>query len=82
MTVSVAGSEEVFTVYAVINSTVIGSLEPFTTYTCTVAAVTVAGTGPYSPTITFVTDEAGLCNIYLGLTTKLKLPLCSSQQFT
>jgi len=35
----------------------ISSLKPFTTYTCEVAAITVAGVGPFSTLITFLTDQ-------------------------
>lgn len=43
------------------NSTVIRSLAPFTTYSYSVAAVTIAGIGPYSSISTVLTDEAGMC---------------------
>lgn len=36
----------------------IGSLHPYYTYECTVAAFTI-GTGPYTNSITVLTDEAG-----------------------
>ena len=38
----------------------IDSLHPYYHYNCTVAAGTVAGTGPYSAPITVLTEEAGL----------------------
>ena len=37
----------------------VSSLKPFTTYTYEVAAMTVAGLGPFSNPITFLTDQTG-----------------------
>ena len=38
----------------------ITSLKPYTTYECSIAAVTSAGRGPFSSAITVQTDEAGI----------------------
>ena len=54
-----ASTGESFAVTSQENSTEIGSLRPFTTYTCVVAAQTSAGVGPYSTTVMIQTDEAG-----------------------
>lgn len=54
-------SGETFTVFSVTNSTIISSLVPFTSYSYSVAAVTVAGVGPYSSVSTVLTGEAGIC---------------------
>lgn len=37
----------------------LNSLQPFTTYTCRVAAMTNVGVGPYSMAISFLTNENG-----------------------
>lgn len=39
----------------------VGSLEPYTTYQCSIAAYTIIGLGPYSTLIFFRTLEAGIC---------------------
>jgi len=39
----------------------LSSLTPFTTYSYVVAASTVNGTGPYSQSTTFTTNETGTC---------------------
>ena len=60
ITLTTAGTGETFTTFSETNSTTITSLNPFTTYTYAVAAVTSAGIGPYSTPDTAVTDEAGM----------------------
>ena len=45
----------------------IGSLHPFYTYMCAVAASTV-DIGPYSPPLTVKTLEAGIVSFQLGIT--------------
>ena len=60
MTFTAINSEEVLDIFSASNSTVIGSLNPFTSYVITIAAVTGAGVGPYSASITVMTDEAGI----------------------
>lgn len=60
VTYTAVNSETVDSILSASNWTVIGSLNPFTTYTVTVAAVTSAGRGPYSIAVTFMTDEAGI----------------------
>lgn len=54
-----ASTGETFAVTSQENGTEIGSLRPFTTYTCVVAAQTSAGVGPYSTTVMIQTDEDG-----------------------
>ena len=58
-TVTATNSGITFTVFSVANSTVVGSLTPFTTYIYSVAAVTNAGTGPFSSPNTVTTAETG-----------------------
>ena len=48
------------TIFSAYNSTTIWSLDPYTNYGITVAAITRAGIGPYSTIITFTTDESGI----------------------
>ena len=50
---------ETFAVTSQENSTEIGSLKPYTTYICVVAAQTSVGVGPYSTTLMIQTDEDG-----------------------
>ena len=59
VTFTATNSEEVFTTFSAANSTRIMSLDPFITYTISVAAATGVGIGPYSTPVTFVTNEAG-----------------------
>ena len=59
ITVTATNNGITFTVFSVANSTVIGSLTPFTTYIYSVAAVTNAGTGPFSSPNTVTTAESG-----------------------
>ncbi len=40
-------------------NTYLSSLQPFTTYTCEVAAMTIEGTGPFSSSIIFTTEQTG-----------------------
>lgn len=40
-------------------SLTLNNLQPYTTYTCIIAAQTSAGPGPFSSTISFTTDEYG-----------------------
>lgn len=59
VTVTATNTGITLTVFSVANSTVIGSLTPFTTYIYSVAAVTNAGTGPFSSPNTVTTAETG-----------------------
>lgn len=59
VTVTATTSGVTFTIFSAINSTIIRSLTPFTTYTYSVAAVTRGGIGPYSTAGILVTSEAG-----------------------
>lgn len=59
ITVTATNTGVTFTVFSVANSTVVGSLTPFTTYIYSVAAVTNAGTGPFSSPNTVTTGETG-----------------------
>ena len=61
ISVTAVVSGETFTLFSATNATVIDSLTPFTTYSYSVAAVTIAGVGPYSSIGTVLTDEAGTC---------------------
>ena len=45
------------------------SLHPYYTYNCTIAAVTFAGTGPFSSPVVIQLPETGMC---LGLSLKTK----------
>ena len=54
---SVDGGEELIT-YSQTTRTLVQNLDPFTTYTCSVSAETVAP-GPFSPPIVFQTAEDG-----------------------
>ena len=67
MTYSATNSDTVDSVFSAFNNTVITYLNPFTTYTITVAAVTSAGIGPYSSLLSFVTDEAGIVINYIPM---------------
>ena len=60
LTFTATNSEEVLDLFSASNGTAIGSLNPFTSYTINIAAVTSAGVGPYSVTITVMTAEAGI----------------------
>ena len=60
VTITATNGEDHLTTFSATNSTRITSLDPFTTYTVRVAAVTDVGIGPYSTAITFMTDEAGM----------------------
>ena len=40
-------------------------LEPFTTYACQVASMTVAGLGPFSISVSFLTDQTSKSMIFL-----------------
>ena len=60
MTFSATNSEEVLDFFSASNDTVIGSLNPFTSYIINIAAVTNAGVGPYSTAVTVMTAEAGI----------------------
>ena len=54
-----------------ITSVTLTSLKPYTTYECSVAAVTSAGRGPFSSAITVQTDEAGMqlnTNMHMNVT--------------
>ena len=42
----------------------IGMLSPFTAYTVIIAAATEIGAGPYSPQLSFHTDEDGIHYMY------------------
>ena len=57
ITTSLATEKAILSVY---NSTTIWSLDPYTNYGITVAAITRAGVGPYSAVVTFTTDESGI----------------------
>lgn len=59
VTFTVSNSGEVFDIFSASNSTIAGSLDPFTSYSITIAAVTRAGIGPDSAAVTVVTAEAG-----------------------
>lgn len=63
VTFTATNSEEVFDLFSASNSTVIGSLSPFTSYIISIAAVTSAGIGPYSAAVTVMTAEAGIQSI-------------------
>ena len=67
ITVTVVYSGEIFTVFSMANTTVISSLAPFTTYSYSVAAVTIVGIGPYSTVGTILTGEAGMHIIVVKL---------------
>ena len=67
VTYSATNSDAVDSVFSAFNNTVITYLNPFTTYTITVAAVTSAGIGPYSSPLSFVTDEAGIVINYIPM---------------
>lgn len=60
ITVTSTSTQEIFTVFSVTNNTIVSSLSPFTTYTYSVAAMTIAGIGPYSVARVIRTDEAGM----------------------
>lgn len=66
ITVTTINTGETFTVFSTANSTIISALVPFTSYSYSVAAVTVAGVGPYSSVSTVLTGEAGMY-IYIYL---------------
>lgn len=61
--VAVSGTGVTITVFSVANSTTVGPLTPFTTYTYSVSAVTSAGAGPFSTPGTVTTAEAGMVAI-------------------
>ena len=50
---------ETFQASSTTNNLVVQSLEPFTTYNCTIAAETSAGIGPFSIPLTVQTNETG-----------------------
>lgn len=56
--VTVVGTGETFLTFSSTNSLTLGSLRPFTTYVCVIAAETSAGVGPFSISISAQTDEA------------------------
>ncbi len=60
VTFTTVNSEEVFNLFSASNGTVIGSLNPFTSYDISIAAVTGAGVGPYSAAVTIATAETGI----------------------
>jgi hypothetical protein len=60
VTFTEANSEEVFNLFSASNGTVIGSLNPFTSYVISIAAVTSAGVGPYSAAVISMTAETGI----------------------
>lgn len=76
ITVTAINTRETFTVFSVTNATTISSLVPFTSYSYSVAAVTVAGVGPYSSVSTVLTGEAGMY-IPVHLSCLLQLVVCS-----
>ena len=43
------------------NELFLTDLQPFTTYTCRIAARTSMGVGPYSFAVSFLTEETGMC---------------------
>ena len=59
--INVTASEtgEAFQVSSTTTNLVIQQLRPFTTYNCTVAAMTSAGIGPFSISLTVQTNETG-----------------------
>ena len=57
--VTQANTGESFNITSQQNRAEIGSLKPFTTYICVVAAQTSAGIGPYSTIVMVQTDEDG-----------------------
>lgn len=59
VTLSAVNSGVVSNTLSATNSTAVTSLNPYVTYIVIVAAVTSAGSGPYSIAVTFTTDEAG-----------------------
>ncbi len=60
ITVTAIYSGETFTIFSATNSTIVSSLVPFASYSYSVAAVTIAGVGPYSSVSTVLTGEAGM----------------------
>ena len=64
VTFTATTSEEVLDLFSASNSTAIDSLNPFISYTISVAAVTSAGVGPYSAALTVMTAEAGIIMEY------------------
>ena len=60
VTFTATNSEEVLDLFSVSNGTVIGLLNPFTSYIISIAAVTSVGIGPYSAAVTVMTAEAGI----------------------
>jgi hypothetical protein len=60
ITVTAIYSGETFTIFSETNSTIVSSLVSFTSYSYSVAAVTIAGVGPYSSVSTVLTGEAGM----------------------
>ena len=59
ITESVSGDQVIHTTHDAGGEFTLVSLSPYTMYTSTVAATTVNGTGPYSPTLPFTTHESG-----------------------
>lgn len=85
VTLTVTSTGEEYTILSASNSTILSSLNPFTTYTFMIAAVTDAGVGPRSTAINFMTDEAGtmrVLTLYIAVVILVTLLLCSSQCFT
>ena len=60
VTFTATSSGEVLDIFSASNSTVIESLNPFASYIISIAAVTSAGVGPFSATVTVMTAEAGI----------------------
>ncbi len=58
--VTLAGTGQTFQMTSSTNDLYLTNLQPFTTYTCRVAAMTNVGVGPYSIAISFLTEESGM----------------------
>ncbi len=57
--VTVVSTGVTFQLTSTTTSLVVSSLDPYTTYLCIIAAVTVVGTGPFSSPFTLSTPEDG-----------------------
>ena len=69
---------ETFQASSTTTNLVVQSLEPFTTYNCTIAAETSAGIGPFSIPLTVQTNETGK-SYYMHVTVQLDTEIMSSQ---
>ena len=74
--VTVADSGEMFQLTSTTTSLTVSTLQPFTTYFCSIAASTSVGMGPFSTVITLQTPEDGMLLCMRLYTPCIGMTLC------